>query len=93
MQRGREQIDRDIAETEERLRILREERDAIPRQRNGAIVSDFDAGMSFREISKARGLSYNTVQSVCFRAGRTLGGRTAIRRRLRGGQVDQSVSP
>jgi len=76
-------IDRDIASTEAALRRLHSERRASVAAYNAEIVADFDAGMSFAEIAEKRGLTYASTQGILYRLGRTLGGRTAMKDRLR----------
>ncbi len=76
------EIDADIATTEAKLRALHEERRQTMRARIDVIVADFDAGMDIAEISEARKLGYSVVQGILYRAGRTEGGRTAIKRQI-----------
>ena len=83
-ERGRSQIDVDIAATEAALRKLHAERRAVVRRDNAAIVADFDGGMDTAHISQARGLPYSSVQGILYRAGRTQAGRTAIKAKLQG---------
>lgn len=85
------EIDADIASTEAALRRLHSERRAAIRARIAPIVADFDAGMGIAEISEARQLGYSAVQGILYRAGRTEGGRTAIKAAIRSA-VAESVS-
>ncbi|MCF8534086.1 MAG: hypothetical protein K9G48_13845 [Reyranella sp.] len=85
-------IDADIASTKAALRKLHGERREAIRARATPIVADFDAGKDIAEIAKARELGYSTVQGILYRAGRTQGGRTAIRADLCGGFDEHAVS-
>ena len=92
MSRAHPNLERTIALTEAKLRRLYDEQRV--RDRNAAMVAEFDGGKSIAGIAKDRGLTYALVQGVLNRAGRTVGGRMAIRNRLRSIRpgADQSVS-
>lgn len=77
------QIDADIAATEVKLSALHAERRQSIRAQTDRLVSMFEAGKSFAEISAETGIPYSGVQGRLWRAGRTLGGRMAMRGKLR----------
>ena len=76
-------IDRDIAATEAALRQLHDERRASAKGRNTALIAAFDSGLSIVDAAAANGLSRSVTQSILFRAGRTQGGRAAIKAAIR----------
>lgn len=77
------EIDREIAATEAALRQLHDRRRAAVKAKNAAIVATFDAGMAIVDVAAANGLSRSVTQSILFRAGRTQGGRAAIKAAIR----------
>jgi len=76
-------IDREIASHEDALRRLHDNRRREVRGRIGGIASEFDAGMRIAEIAAAWGQTPAAIRAIVWRAGRTVGGRTAIKARLR----------
>ena len=82
-ERGLQDVNRDIAEAEAKLRALHAERRHIMQAHRDRVVAMFDAGMSIADISAELGLPYGSVQGTLWREGRTLSGRTAIKQRLR----------
>jgi len=75
-------IDREIADAKVRLVELYAEKRRRVRARIDAIVAEFTAGQTIAEISQARSVSDSTIRCVVHRAGRTTGGRTAIRAKI-----------
>lgn len=88
-ERGLADIERDIAEAEARVRSLHSERRQFIRSQTERLVSMFEAGKSFAEISAETGIPYGGVQGRLWRAGRTLGGRIATKAKLRGSHAER----
>lgn len=82
------EIATEIAEHEAALRRLRAERRQPAKDRIDGIVAEHDAGRSNRQIADARGMTIVAVIGVLWRAGRTSGGRTAIRAAVRGASAE-----
>lgn len=76
-------LDREIAETEAKLRRLHEQKRAAQRSQTDRLVVMFNAGKSFGDISTELGIPYGSVQGRLWRAGLTLSGRIAIKKKLR----------
>jgi len=55
------------------------ERRTAVRARTAAIVDDFHGGMDVADTSEARQVGQSVVQGILYRAGRTQGGRIAIK--------------
>lgn len=81
MPRAHLDIDQAIISAEAKLRSLHAEK--LRRDRNDEMIADFKSGMDIIAISKARRLGYSAVQGILYRAGLTIGGRTAIKKQLR----------
>jgi DNA-binding CsgD family transcriptional regulator len=72
------QIDDLIAHRESDLRALHEERRQVMKARNADVVAQFLSGKSFGDIADQAGLTYSTVQGICFKEGLTEKVRTAM---------------
>jgi hypothetical protein len=81
MMRPIDQIDAELRAARFKVDALQQEREETWASLCQALISDFDAGVKARDISRQRKINYNTVVGVLFRAGRTEKTRTAIRLR------------
>ena len=81
--RSRHAIQADLAEAQQRLLALQVELEDVREAERASICALFDAGLSPRQIARDLKLSKGSVDGIIYRAGRSLGGRTAIRHQIR----------